>query len=131
VHAISGCDTTSALYGLGKGRAWQRLIGNQDAYEACQILTRSDVLHDDIMSPGLKLMALLYGGKSTVSLNHMRYVMFMNCAATGSIQPRAERLPPTKNAARYHLYRVHLQVVQWKTLMSTSLKAEDWGWKLN
>ena len=34
------------------------------------------------------------------------------------------------NAARYHGYRVHVQVLQWKTLMNTSIKSEGWGWSI-
>ena len=30
IHVISGCETTSALYGIGKGRAWQQLIGKKE-----------------------------------------------------------------------------------------------------
>jgi len=72
----------------------------------------------------------MYGGKPTDNLNHMRYLMYMTKASSFTSQPRPERLPPTENAARYHIYRVHLQVVQWKTLMTTDLKPEDWGWKI-
>ena len=30
----------------------------------------------------------------------------------------------------YHIYRVHFQVAEWRSLLSTGLRAEDWGWKL-
>ena len=51
--------------------------------------------------------------------------------SSGKQQPRPERLPPTENAAKFHIYRVHLQVVQWNTLMPYSIDPVEWGWKLN
>ena len=30
----------------------------------------------------------------------------------------------------YHIYRVHFQVAERRSLLSTGLRAEDWGWKL-
>lgn len=130
LHAISGCDTTSALYGIGKGRAWHRLIGNNEAFELSQIISNCHTSHNDVLVAGLRLLVLLYGGKTTDSLNHLRYVMYMNYAASSSMQTRSERLPPTENAARFHIYRVHLQTVEWKSLMAVEMKPEDWGWKI-
>ena len=131
LHAISGCDTTSSLFGIGKGKALKKFIKNKEAFNQCQIISDCTASHDDVFVSGCKLTTILYGGKVTESLNHLRYVLYMNCAASSTIQPRPERLPPTENASRFHVYRVHLQVVQWKTLMSTDLKAEDWGWKFS
>ena len=47
---------------------------------------------------------------------------------TSSVKPQV--LPPTERAAYYHSLRVHLQVIQWKSLLGTSLEPADWGWKL-
>ena len=54
----------------------------------------------------------------------------MNMTASSTVQLRPERLPPTENATKFHVYRVHLQVIQWKTLMSTDMKPEEWGWRI-
>jgi len=47
---------------------------------------------------------------------------------TGKAIARAIRL--TENAAYYHCLRVHLQVIEWKTLMNTRLPPTYWGWKI-
>ena len=39
------------------------------------------------------------------------------------------RLPPTEGAAKFHSLRVHLQIVVWKTMNTSTLRPEDWGWK--
>ena len=52
----------------------------------------------------------------------------MVCA--GNVEP--EKLPPTEDAARFHGYRVHLQIVEWKLLDDTmNLNHENWGWKVD
>ena len=130
LHAISGCDSTSSLFGIGKGKALKKLSGSKEAMQLCTVLTDKNATHDEVNTAGLQTLSLLYGGKTSESLNHLRYVMYMNCAASSTLQPHPERLPPTENASRYHVYRAHLQIVQWETLMSCDLKAEEWGWKL-
>jgi len=77
-----------------------------------------------------QLLVLIYGGKAGDSLNHMRYVTYMNTVACHSLPPRPERLPPTEAAAKQHILRSHIQAIQWQTLMDTEKKPEDWGWRL-
>ena len=83
------------------------------------------------MLAGCRMLALLYTGNVTDSLNRLRYTMYMYATATSSNLPRPERLPPTESAARYHLYRVHLQVVHWKLLSTATLNPSEWGWKMH
>lgn len=54
----------------------------------------------------------------------------MRFAATSTTSIKPQSLPPTERAAYFHSLRVHLQVIEWKSLMSVTLPAEDWGWKL-
>ena len=44
---------------------------------------------------------------------------------------KPQSLAPTKNTAKYHFLRIHLQVIEWKTLMGVELNPLDWGWKLS
>ena len=129
IHAISGCDTTSSLYGQGKSSIWKAITRNNSTLAWMLVLDSPEASRNDVVSAGLKLMTLIIGGKSTDCLNHLRYGMYMAKTASYSAQPRPERLPPTENAAIYHIYHVHLQVVQWNTFMKTDLKPEDWGWR--
>jgi 5'-3' exonuclease len=130
IHAISGCDTTSSVFGIGKASALKRIARNKESILLTDVVGSCDATANDVAAAGLKLMVLLYGGRSADRLNHMRYVLYMNLTASSTKQLRPERLPPTENAALQHIYRVHLQVVQWKTLMDTDLQPEDWGWRV-
>ena len=40
---------------------------------------------------------------------------------------KPQSLPPTERATYYHSFRVHLQVIQWKTLMATDADPLGWG----
>ena len=54
----------------------------------------------------------------------------MDITASTTVPLKPERLPPTENAARYHMYRTHLQVMQWKSLLNCDINPQEWGWKL-
>ena len=40
---------------------------------------------------------------------------------------KPQSLAPTKNAAKYHFLRIHLQVIEWKTLMGVELNLSACG----
>jgi hypothetical protein len=130
VHAISGCDTTSALYGHGKASIFKSIVTNQHTYHLTEVVGCPEATPEDVVGAGLQLLVLIYGGKAGDTLNHMRYATYMNIVASSMSPPRPERLPPTEASAKQHILRVHIQAVQWKTLKSTDKKTEDWGWKL-
>jgi len=110
---------------------WKKVIGNSGTLSLTDTLDCSESSHESVAEAGLKLLTLLYGGKLTDRLNCMRYTKYIDLTATSTVPLKPERLPPTENAARFHIYRTHLQAVQWKTLMDTEIKPEDWGWKLS
>ena len=47
--------------------------------------------------------------------------------ATSKTKIKLQSPAPTENAAKYHFVRVHLQVIQWKTLICVQLNPLDWG----
>ena len=55
-----------------------------------------------------------YNGKSSWSLEDLRYHQFMTAAATSKTTIKLQTLPPMENAAQYHFLRIHLQVIEWK-----------------
>ena len=128
VHALSGCDTTSALHGRGKASVYRKIAQSPDTLPLTDILGSVNAAEEDVVQADMKLLVMVYGGKPNESLNHLRYITYMNMIANSKTTPCPERLPPTETAARFHLLRVHLQTVQWQTLMSVRLDAEKWGW---
>lgn len=130
VHALSGCDTTSAVYGHSKRGMWRKFL-KVDLRSQVETFENSAATHKDVAQVGLQLLSLLYGEKSRCDLNHLRFTLHMNYLASATQLPRPERLPPTESAAHMHSYRVHLQVMQWKLLTTNvNVRADDWGWQL-
>jgi len=61
VHALSGCDSTSALFGLGKKTVCNRLSSSADALSSMNILGSISATKEEVKCAGLKLLGLLYG----------------------------------------------------------------------
>ena len=59
----------------------------------------------------------------------LRLTRYTEKVSKSSSQVEPKSLPPTSASAKYHSYRVYLQVCQWKS-SACSLPAESWGWKL-
>jgi len=129
IHAISGCDTTSALFGHGKGSVMRKVLNHPDSDALVWTLTSAASSVDDVARDGLRLVRIIYGCEQQ-SLDHGRYVSYMNMLARSSIRPRPERLPPTERAVFFHILRVHLQAVQWHLLSTEALQPCEWGWQL-
>ena len=100
IHAILGCDTTSRLYGLGKGLSLKRFTSSALFRDKAEQFCKKDATVDDVIDAGEAAL---------VCLCHIR----------------PHTLPPTSAAARYHNMRVYLQVQQW--LVVCNMKKTDWG----
>jgi len=130
IHAIGGCDTTSAMYGRTKVAIWRSITKNNTTISLTDILGCEGASHQDIEKAGLQLVSLIYGGQNSDTLNKMRFKSYMSMLSRGTRQPQPERLPPTEAACKFHVYHVHLQVVQWKSLMRSPINPEQWGWQI-
>jgi len=129
LHALGGCDTTSAIYGFGKGTVLTRLGSNCCARTHVELMQDVHATHDEVKEAGLQLLVALFGGKPTDSLDSLRYSSYVRLVSTSLGSLRPEKLPPSERAAYYHLLRVHLQAVEWKMLSHGALIPTDWGWK--
>ena len=110
LHALTGCDTTSRLLGVGKPSALNKLIKDpflrQQAVPFNAIGTEKSI----IIEAGERAIVCLYGGTPGDSLDTLRLQSFYKkvSSSTTAVHPRS--LPPTSAAARYHSFRVYHQV---------------------
>ncbi|EDO39052.1 predicted protein [Nematostella vectensis] len=126
-HAILGCDTTSALYGLGKGLSLKMLTSDVTFRQQADIFHQADAAKNDIAAAaGETALLCLYKGLKDETLDSLRYARFCQKISTGNTQVRPESLPQISAAAIYHSLRVYHQVQQWRGI---ALPPEDWGWK--
>ena len=120
MHAMTGCETMSAMFGVGKTKAFKVM-------QASEKLSAKVLVFGDLTTPkyvlfevGGKFLSALYGG-SEGSLDALRCRQF--------ISPKyvpLERMPPTTRAPYYHCLRVHLHVVTWCALRCP----DEFGFKL-
>ena len=92
VHAVSGSDTTSRLYGVGKGAALRKLGSDSAFKEAAYVFIRQSSL-EEIIAAGEKALCCLYGGRPNEGLNVPRYRRFCEKVATSNTTVQVQGLP--------------------------------------
>ena len=113
-HAFVGSDTTSFVYGMGKGTLLKSL-GDQSFRKHAQVFSNSSSSKESIIQAGEAAMGFLYKGQSGASLNKLRAQKFNQKVTTSNRFVEPQVLPPTSNATKYHSLRVYLQVQHWKS----------------
>ena len=81
-------------------------------------------LHEDIENAGLDVFKYLYKGTRSESLDDLMYTKYMNLLSKSTQIVQPESLPPTANAAKYHIYCVYLQI-QVRINLNSKINAED------
>ena len=82
-----------------------------------------------VCGAGRKIFVMLYGGKNSDSLSYLRYLIYMKRASSAA-NVKCESLPPTEQAAMFHIYRVYLNSMNgthsWKVLWTQKIGGRDW-----
>lgn len=127
LHALTGCDTTSALFNKGKLKVMTMFEKHPDLTHSAQIFQAENCPPDTVFQNGKRFLLAMYGApKDEVNLDKFRYTQFIK--ATRLNRPvKLSSLPPTSEAARQHIYRVYYQVQIW---LGKNLQPEEWGWDL-
>jgi hypothetical protein len=127
LHAITGSDTTSAIFGQGKKKAF--LLAQKESLDALNVLANSGSSKDDIACAGEQFLLKLYGAHTFTTLDKYRYRRYNQSVSRSSLSSclKLESLPPTCAAAAQHSYRTYLTVQQWK---GNKLNPTDWGWRV-
>ena len=85
IHAILGWDTTSRLYGLGKGLSLKRFTSSALFRDKAEQFFKKDATADDVIDAGEAALVCLYTGKKGDNLDGQRYVKFCNKVATNKV----------------------------------------------
>ena len=131
LHALSGCDTTSRLYGIGKGKFVTKYLSDDAFKNAAATFYDSAASNEHILLAGENTVKLMYDAANvtTTTLNKLRCQKFHLKVATSSTYVQSKSLPPTTAACNEHSLRVYLQVQEWKN-HPCCLNPEEYGWKL-
>jgi hypothetical protein len=126
VHALSGCDSTSAMYRMGKRTAYSVLTKNAEALQGLGDLHDADTF----LKSAMDFVLLMHGkkAKNQASLNELRFHL-----ASTTDKP-ASQLPPTEDAYEQHALRARYQTVIWcqsHTAMPEIASPVGHGWHLD
>ncbi len=121
-HALTGCDSVSALSGRGKKDGLELLKTDN---KLCKLLSNvGDSLELDKKDKQNveKFVCRLYGYEAQ-NVNDVRIAMFKEGVGKGKSVPDSNKLPPTSDALAKHILRVNYQAYIWKhALIATQEK---------
>lgn len=125
LHAMSGCDSTSAIFNQGKTKFLKTLTKHPELEKDVERFLDPSAQPADIAATGESFLVALYGGDhKKTNLDELRYKMYVTSAF--KISSNIASIPPTAAAARQHSLRVYFQVQQW---LGNLLPPVLWGWK--
>lgn len=131
LHAFTGCDSTSRIYGVSKKSVFQKLVKHESVLHSCAIeFTTPHKNPADLVGLGIQAMAVIFGGNSTMSLASLRYQTLMKKVIAAKSFVKPERLPPTESSTKFHCLRVYYQIMTWMG-MAGGMHPDNWGWKLD
>ena len=92
-HAILGCDTTSRLFGIGKGAIVKKFKTNAALQQAADVFYLVSSTPNDIESAGEKALVAIYNGKKE-TLNTLRLTRYCEKVTKSLTQVEPRSLPP-------------------------------------
>ena len=101
VHALSGCDTTSYLYGIGNATVLKVLMQGKTV----QLLGMADTNMDDVVSEATSFISRCYSAESDRKMLQQQYEVWLAIIAKANIctAPKLKSLPPTAEAFVQHI----------------------------
>ena len=129
VHAFTGCDSTSRIFGVGKKSTFQKIIKGDPVLQLCaKEFVSPNQKKELIQDLGNQAMIVISGAKGKDSLASLRYSIFSKEVVSGTTFVSPECLPPKDMSTKYHSLRVYYQIMAW-TGQESDLNVLDWGWR--
>ena len=73
LHAWTGCDSTSAIYGHGKTSLIRKLEKDEILQQQAKIISNPWATHEEIAAVSERIFVKMYGGKNDDTLGNLRY----------------------------------------------------------
>jgi hypothetical protein len=128
IHAFTGCDTTSRIYGLSKEAVLKLFRTSSEFRRVIEIFNEAEPDKNEISTRGEQALILLNNGIPLEGLDILRFRKFTQKVCTSKTSVQVETLPPTTAAFLYHTLRTYLQTQIW--LGNNELNPVDWGWEV-
>eukprot|EP00794_Sanderia_malayensis_P002695 gene2695-3114_t len=126
IHAVSGCDTTSRVFGIGKSVALKKRLDHNFCRFA-EVFLNDHADESEIIFAREQMLLSLYNAKDADDLDTLRFQRFHEKVAYNTSAVQMQNLPPTSAAAGFHSKRVYLQVHYWIG-HANEWQPESWGW---
>ena len=114
-HVISGCDSASAVHGMGKTK-WLSTVQNNEEHLQLLVDIGTSLVIDEIIHRAIeKMFCALYGNPKETNINRLRYQLFCKKNI-----PELHKLAPTKDEHYQHVRRANYQSYIWKRALRIS-----------
>ena len=129
IHAITGCDTTSRIFGVGKKATFQKLVKGDSVLQSCS---------NEFISPNQTSYHLRHWQQSNGCLvwwKVHRITSILTLQHIGKESFLSEIICYTRTSAPYcilhqiHCLRAYYQIMAW-TEQEGDMDVTNWGWKL-
>ena len=112
VYCLTGCDTCSAFFGIGKKKVFNLMMQSAMKYQGLKDLGNGSLSKNQKLAC-TQFVGALHGNSDCTSLNEIR------CTKAAKKVP-AKKLPPTDNSFYLHLLRCTYQFMVWKSCLETT-----------
>ena len=125
-YALTGCDSVSGLFHITKARAIATF--EKHSFNLSEVGEPNTMLSQACESECERFLAMLYGDYT--NLTEARYKMY----AIQKTTRNDALLPPSSNAAKFHIRRASYQILLWKLSLKAMIQPEelpslkDYGW---
>lgn len=120
LHALSGCDSTSAFFGKGKQKAFHTMKRDEQFKEALKQIGDSTTIGEQLFNSCCAFVCSLYSSDTRLrNLNKLRCEIYKQKLHRGKSLPAGRELPPTSDAFELHLKRCNYQVLVWKSALES------------
>ncbi|KAJ8684487.1 hypothetical protein QAD02_020279 [Eretmocerus hayati] len=124
LHVFTGCDTTSTFFKRGKKKFCQLMSSHEEMQKLASYFYDPQARKDIISSYGCKLVAYMYSDGLSDNLHEVRVNHYYKNLKAKSFD--LKNLPPTKQAAEQHAFRVYYEL---QKIFNYTKNPLDWGWK--
>ena len=130
-HVISGCDTVSQFFGIGKGT-----VKTLKAKYTLENLGNVEADFDQVVEEATGFVGACYGVKDAADMSVLRYSVWASKMANLKLTsaPKLKTIPPTTAAFREHVRRAHFQTAIWRHALEPDappIRPQEYGWSLD
>ena len=131
LHALSGCDSVAATYGIGKTKA----ITAAQKGQTLDQLGHPTADMAKVITQATLFMGTCYGVTTpSASMTEIRQKQWAQKTGKSTTAPKLCTLPPTTEAFEQNVRRAHHQLAQWYSALDgepPNLNAVDFGWEVD